>query len=90
MDVRADIRVDVPTQKLSRGPKMSETISEESPESQEMFFETSETLLRLFWTLFGPWGRTARETLSKTLWGHWARRTRETPASGGRDPNPMP
>ena len=52
-----------------------------------IFFETPETLPRLFRTLFGPQGRTARETLSETLRGFRALWARETPVMGGRDPN---
>ena len=45
-----------------------------SPESRNsrLYFETAETVLRLFWTLFGPWGWKA---LGDSL---------ETPVRGGR------
>ena len=68
--------------------KVSETVSEESPESQNSLFETPETLPRLFRTLFGPGAGRPRETLSETLWESRARRARETSLSGRRDPNP--
>ena len=65
---------------------VSETVSEESPESQNSLLETPETLPRLFRTLFGPRGRKAPGDSSETLRGFRARRARETPVRGGRDP----
>ena len=47
-------------------------------------FETPETVLRLFRTLFAPRGRKAPGDSFETLSGLRARRARETPVRGGR------
>ena len=66
---------------------MSETVLEESPESQNSLFSdsghSSETVSGTFWTGAGR----SRKTLSETLRGFQARRAQETPLRGGRDPN---
>ena len=48
------------------------------------YFETPETVLRLFRTLFGPRGLPAPGDSFETLSGFRARRVRETPVRGGR------
>ena len=55
---------------------------EESP-GPSVYFETPETVFRLFRTLFGPAPGDSLETLS----GFRARRARETPVRGGRGCN---
>ena len=49
-----------------------------------VYFETPETVSRLFRTLFGPRGRKAPGDSFETLSGFRARRARETPVRGGR------
>ena len=55
-----------------------------------VYFESPETVSRLFRTLFGPRDREALGDSFETLSGFWARRARETPVRGGRGCNKTP
>ena len=55
-----------------------------------VYFETPETVSRLFRTLCGPWGRKAPKDSFETLSGFRTHRARETPIRGGRGCNSMP
>ena len=67
------------------GSKKCPRQSKNSPRSLEtVYFETPETVFRLFRTLFGPWGRKAPGDSLETLSGFRAQRARETPVRGGR------
>ena len=68
--------------------KVSETVSKESPESQDNLFRDSGDSFETASDTFGPRGRKASGDPLETLWGFWARRAWETPLRGGRGPNP--